>query len=171
MLPAVTVTPPDGKGQFEERGFNVVDIKYAVRENAFTHEIGHNYGSQHDRFQFEIEKAEVAPMFVPSIPGAHGFILPEVNVRTVMAYDTFCQETFGFSCPRIPRFSKPGPVPPWFSAGRRAGPADLCRQRLDVQSHCPCRGQLSPCPGPAMTQRPARVRLRLLALKSTGDWS
>ena len=107
MLPAVTVTPPDGKGQFEEKGFNVVDIKYAVRENAFTHEIGHNYGSQHDRFQFEIEKAEVAPQFVPSIPGAHGFILPEVNVRTVMAYDTFCQETFGFSCSRIPRFSNP----------------------------------------------------------------
>ena len=46
----------------------------------------------------------------PAIPGGHGFVLLEPNVRTVMAYADFCVEILGQDpnrdpCPIIPRFS------------------------------------------------------------------
>ena len=100
-------TPPDGKGPFDENGFNVVNIEYAVKRNTFTHEIGHNFGAGHDRFQHQQEVEEYLPLFTrPPIPGGHGFYPPESNVRTVMAYNAFCAEIYPWSyCPQIPRFS------------------------------------------------------------------
>jgi hypothetical protein len=102
-------TPNDGKGPFESVGFNVVRIDAAVKGHTLTHEVAHNFGAAHDNYQFAKDEAAGLVTTAPS-RGGHGFIVLPQDVRTIMAYRTFCVEVLGQpdtddTCPIIPRFS------------------------------------------------------------------
>lgn len=102
-------TPNDGIGPFEDIGFNVVRVDAAVRGHSLTHEVSHNFGAAHDNYQFAKDEDD-GLVLTPPIPGGHGFIVIPQNVRTVMAYSSFCVEVLGqpdndTACPIIPRLS------------------------------------------------------------------
>lgn len=101
-------------------------------EETFTHETGHNFGLEHDRYTETVEDAVY--------PYAFGYVnnrafAPGAPVtarwRTVMAYLDRCSDA-GFSCPRLMRFSNPDQthgsdplgVPPDDPATGPEGPAD-----------------------------------------------
>gem|GEM_PF-1917384 len=102
----------------------------------FAHEIGHNMGLHHDRWQtFRDFTLSDRPY-----PHAYGYVnqkafaagAPESRRwRTIMAYRTQCSDA-GFDCPRIGRFSNPAlalsgdPLGIWRNglAPAAAGPAD-----------------------------------------------
>ena len=77
-------------------GFHVVDRQCTVSSLVLAHEIGHNFGCQHDP-----ANAQSPPFVVFPFAYAH-FVDGEFS--TVMSYTTQCTR----GCPRIPYFSHPG---------------------------------------------------------------
>ena len=129
----------DANGDFDQFGFHVAEVDCAVLGITVTHELGHNMGAAHDNYKFNKTvaeaEAEMPPRSVLALEGAHGFILLEPNVRTVMAYKDFCTEILGQDpdnnpCPYIPRFSNPlqpydyDGFPTGFAVGTFFGAAD-----------------------------------------------
>lgn len=79
---------------FASNAFNVVDNDCAVGNLSFPHELGHNFGLDHDRF--------VSPNSDPSYPYAFGYVDSQLQFRDIMSYVNACG-----SCPRIQYFSSP----------------------------------------------------------------
>lgn len=79
---------------FAPYAFNVVDNDCAVGNLSFPHELGHNFGLEHDRF--------VSPNSDPSYPYAFGYVDSQNQFRDIMSYVNACG-----SCPRIQYFSSP----------------------------------------------------------------
>ena len=77
---------------FESSAFSVVARTCATGYYSFSHEIGHNQGSMHDR-------ANAGGQGV--YPYGYGFQAPSNNFRTIMAYN--CPS----GCPRVQHFSNP----------------------------------------------------------------
>ena len=78
----------------------------------FAHELGHNMGLEHDRYQALIEWEQNSisgsnfgyvnqRMFAPGAPES-------ARWRTIMSYGVQCKEVADFYCPWIPHFSNPG---------------------------------------------------------------
>ncbi len=74
--------------------FCVVEDGAAIDNLSFTHEIGHLMGARHDLY----------------VDGSgdynHGYIIHSEEVRTVMAYNTECEDN-GYDCERVRFFSNP----------------------------------------------------------------
>ena len=79
---------------------------------AFAHELGHNMGLSHDRYQVHHHEGTLIPQ-----PG-YGYVnqraleagaLPSSRWRTMMSYDTQCDDA-GFSCTKLLRFANPRQV-------------------------------------------------------------
>jgi hypothetical protein len=68
----------------------------------FTHEIGHNLGASHDRYSINIDN----PSYNSVYGFNYGYINAEEGIRTIMSYDTKCDDKNTF-CPRVPYFSNP----------------------------------------------------------------
>ena len=82
-------------------------VTVGASEEIFTHEIGHNFGMNHDRFRDQANSS--------IYPYAFGYVnsrafepgAPETSRwRTIMAYNHHCGSA-GFSCPRLFRFANP----------------------------------------------------------------
>lgn len=73
--------------------FSTVNYSCAVDNHSFAHELGHNFGANHDPF--------VEPSNLPFAYG-HGYVNPDLSWRTIMAYVNQC-----VSCPRLQYFSNP----------------------------------------------------------------
>lgn len=78
---------------FETYAFSVVRYDCAVNNYSLAHELGHNFGLQHDRAN--------AGTAQPSYPYAYGYQDPQGRFRDIMAYN--CPA----GCPRLPYFSNP----------------------------------------------------------------
>ena len=100
--PQFDLVANDGTGMFASAGFNVVRINCAVKGESLSHEVGHNFGAQHDRYVLTNADGAVV---ANKIPGAFGFVLVPHRVRTIMAYNNFCKDILGVGCARIPYFS------------------------------------------------------------------
>jgi hypothetical protein len=77
-------------------GFSVVNIHCMISNLSLAHEVGHNLGGRHDRY-------------IDNSGGFnHGYIIGNINRRTIMAYGDQC-EAMGLTpaCPKIPHFSNP----------------------------------------------------------------
>lgn len=79
---------------FASNAFGVVANGCAVGNFSFPHELGHNFGLEHDRF--------VAPAGTPAYPYGYGYVDTSFQFRDIMAYVNACG-----SCPRIQYFSSP----------------------------------------------------------------
>ena len=109
-------------------------IYWNTGTGAFAHELGHNMGLSHDRYQVHHHEGTLIPQ-----PG-YGYVNqqafeagapPSSRWRTMMSYDTQCDDA-GFSCTKLLRFANPRQV--WngdalgvpFGSGASgvAGPAD-----------------------------------------------
>jgi hypothetical protein len=82
----------------EKAAFSIVDWKFLNIGTAFPHELGHTMGLHHDWY-------ESANKSVP-FPYARGYTNHSAGWRTLMAYETVCQDR-GKECPRIFFFSNP----------------------------------------------------------------
>lgn len=80
--------------------FSISDRQCAAGNYSFAHEIGHNLGMNHDRYVVE-DAGDGDINF--------GYISPEAQRRTLMAYDHQCREQ-GVNCPRILGYSTPRQV-------------------------------------------------------------
>lgn len=76
-----------------EYGFSVI-TEYCVQTTTFAHELGHNFGLQHDRF---INNSGGV------FPYAHGYTAPSDSWYTIMAYRDGCN----FNCTPLNRWSNP----------------------------------------------------------------
>lgn len=85
-------TPSAG---FASYAFSVTRNNCAVGNLSFPHELGHNFGLEHDRF--------VSPSGNPAYPFGFGFVDSNSQFRDIMAYSNACTS----SCPRIQYFSNP----------------------------------------------------------------
>ena len=65
---------------------------------SFPHELGHNMGAHHDWY--------ANPSDTGPYPYNHGYVDTVARWRTVMAYDSQCND-LGFSCTRLPFWSNP----------------------------------------------------------------
>ena len=109
-------------------------IYWNTGTGVFAHELGHNMGLSHDRYQVHHHEGTLIPQ-----PG-YGYVNqqafeagapPSSRWRTMMSYDTQCDDA-GFSCTKLLRFANPRQV--WngdalgvpFGSGASgvAGPAD-----------------------------------------------
>ena len=75
----------------------------------FAHELGHNLGLQHDRYEEQSGTAGVSPHPAYGYVNRHAFAAgaaPSRRWRTLMAYDTQCRDA-GFRCRWLLRFSNP----------------------------------------------------------------
>jgi hypothetical protein len=79
------------------RGFSVSDRECAVNNYSFVHELGHNFGLNHDRY---------------AVPDADpddfnfGYVAKRSRIRTVMAYNNECRDA-NEDCERLLLFSSP----------------------------------------------------------------
>ena len=89
---AYLMTSPSAN--FASSAFSVVPNNCAVGNLSFPHELGHNFGLEHDRF--------VSPGGDPAYPYGFGYVDTNNQFRDIMAYATQCG-----SCSRIPYFSNP----------------------------------------------------------------
>jgi hypothetical protein len=79
---------------FASSAFSVVPNNCAVGNLSFPHELGHNFGLEHDRY--------VSPNGSPAYPYGFGYVDTNLQFRDVMGYANACG-----SCPRIQYFSNP----------------------------------------------------------------
>jgi hypothetical protein len=86
----------------EEYGYSVVFAQGCATTNySFVHEVGHNFGAEHDA------TASSAPS--PESPAyARGHVDVAAKWFTIMAYDTACRAVGVNDCVRVPYFSNPG---------------------------------------------------------------
>jgi hypothetical protein len=100
-------------GQFAATaGFSLKLVTCAASTTA--HELGHNLGLNHDRFQTENDRREETG----SLSG-HGFVDVYNKTRTIMSYDDHCED-LGFSCERIRIFSNPKIIKNGVKQGERS---------------------------------------------------
>jgi peptidyl-Asp metalloendopeptidase len=88
---AFVMTSPSAN--FASSAFSVVPNNCAVGNLSFPHEMGHNFGLEHDRFVANGS---------PAYPYGFGYVDTNHQFRDIMAYANACG-----SCPRIPYFSNP----------------------------------------------------------------
>jgi hypothetical protein len=93
-MPRLDDIGPDTRDQ----GFSVSDRGCAVNNYSFVHELGHNFGLNHDRY---------VAGDVPATDYNFGYVMLPQAVRTVMAYDHQCRDA-GSTCQRLGLFSTPG---------------------------------------------------------------
>lgn len=79
---------------FAQHAYNVVANSCATGNLSFAHELGHNFGLEHDRF--------VSPNGDPAYSYGFGYVDTEDQFRDVMAYANGCN-----GCPRVQYFSTP----------------------------------------------------------------
>ena len=80
---------------FASYAFSVTASGCAVGNLSFPHELGHNFGLEHDRY--------VSPNGTPAYPYGFGYIDANKQFRDIMAYANGCSGT----CPRVQYFSSP----------------------------------------------------------------
>lgn len=119
-------------------GFSLVDLACAVDNFSFPHELGHNMGLDHDRY------------LVPTptlFPYAVGYVNAAKGWRTVMAYNTECED-LGTTCTRLGRFSNPDRTLAGAPLGRPAdGPAPADNRRaLNATQHVVANWRATPAP-------------------------
>jgi peptidyl-Asp metalloendopeptidase len=78
---------------FEVHAFGVIANSCSVGNLSFPHEVGHNFGLQHDRY---------VANNTPAYPYGYGYVDTSGQFRDIMAYANACG-----SCPRIQYFSSP----------------------------------------------------------------
>lgn len=86
---------------FESNAVSATNVTCATGSSqySFAHELGHNFGMEHDRF---VTSASV----VPSYPWSFGYIKNisgALGARTLMSYPNFCAS----NCPRYLQYSNP----------------------------------------------------------------
>ena len=86
----------------QNTGFSVIAHNCVVGNYSWHHELGHNMGLQHDRYQYEIDSGDTPSNQFYNF----GYVNTTRKMRTVMAYNTKCADE-GFNCTRINWFSSP----------------------------------------------------------------
>jgi len=108
-------------------GYNV-SAHTCIPDQVIAHEMGHNSGLEHDRFQIEQETGKTPPKSQYHF----GYSNLEAKVISVMAYQGECYVN-GLTCVRAPMFSTPDKTFKGHTMGiakGQAGAADAAR-RLD----------------------------------------
>lgn len=83
----------NGTNLLAQGGFSVL-TEYCIPTTIFAHELGHNFGLQHDRFTNNDGGFQ---------PYAHGYVAPSESWYTIMAYPNGCN----FNCSPLNRWSNP----------------------------------------------------------------
>lgn len=83
---------------FDSHAFSIVAHQCAMENLSFAHELGHNMGARHD---WDVDDEDNSPYAYN-----HGYTYPAGAWRTVMAYDTACEDV-GVDCTRVPFWSNP----------------------------------------------------------------
>src|SRR4029079_1763466 len=109
-------------------GFSVVGHK-GLFDFVLAHELGHNFGLNHDRYQFTHGDGNTNPS---NANYNFGYTNLNAKVYTIMAYFVQCQNQFPGQCAHINYFSSPtvtgpGGVKIGVAAGK-AGAADNTRR-------------------------------------------
>lgn len=81
---------------FASWAFSVTVNSCAVGNLSFPHELGHNFGLEHDRY--------VSPNDTPAFPYGFGYVDTNKQFRDIMAYNDACSPGY---CTRIQYFSNP----------------------------------------------------------------
>ena len=80
--------------------FSITDVDCAYE--TFAHELGHNMGLNHDRYQNDEAKVDPTATRISGF----GWVSIAQRYRTIMSYSTECT-AMGVSCPRVAYFSNP----------------------------------------------------------------
>lgn len=87
-----------GNGPGASSAFAVVDVDCAINNFVFSHEVGHLLGAGHDAL------ASKPPATV--VPYARGYIVHSVKSRSIMSYNTACEDA-KYNCTVAPLYSNP----------------------------------------------------------------
>lgn len=82
-------------------GFSVTTHN-CVTNHSVAHEMGHNSGLEHDRYQVALEGGGNPPKTEYNF----GHVNTNARVRSIMAYNRECADS-GFNCTRVPMYSTP----------------------------------------------------------------
>lgn len=122
-------------------GFSAIVVNKTCSIATFAHELGHNMGASHDRYEQHIAEDDF------SYYEGYGFVDLVHNVHSIMAYSDECLQVSGKRCTLVPYFSNPNLIRDGVVFGK-AGSADtvsvMNQNRFNVASFRAAKSDYTP---------------------------